>query len=324
MRLHGDAHVEQFALSADAWGLEDFDDSARGPALIDIVRFLGSIDLATRQRGWTRDRDVVFDRFFTGYRRGLTEPDYQPPVPDIVRHFRAEAPRTRAAFLVWGETKMEPMADASIEAVEAGMEVFSRLILRERPDLAPDYFRVMRAGWLRMGIGSAVAKKVLVRVQGPSPDPTDDELLEGKVVGYLGGLSCLDEPESVPTLRVIDGARQLGRMKHNILAAGPELVVPEVVLRAEQLHDWWIRSWDPSYREVHISDLRSVKDLDAIAFDAGLQLGAGSFQEEVGEQSGSARERAWTSVANLDRRIRKETLAIVEDLFLGWQEFRKR
>ena len=39
--------------------LDDFDDSARGPALVDIVRFLGSIDLAARQRGWTRDRDAL-------------------------------------------------------------------------------------------------------------------------------------------------------------------------------------------------------------------------------------------------------------------------
>ena len=29
----------------DAWGLDDFDDATRGPAPVDIVRFLGSIDL---------------------------------------------------------------------------------------------------------------------------------------------------------------------------------------------------------------------------------------------------------------------------------------
>ena len=54
VRLHGDAHVEQFALTKDAWGLDDFDDSARGPAVVDLVRSLGSLDLATRQLGWTR------------------------------------------------------------------------------------------------------------------------------------------------------------------------------------------------------------------------------------------------------------------------------
>src|SRR5262245_53007496 len=61
VRLHGDAHLEQFTLTKDAWGLDDFDDSARGPAAIDIVRFLGSIDLLTRQRSWTKARDPLFD-----------------------------------------------------------------------------------------------------------------------------------------------------------------------------------------------------------------------------------------------------------------------
>ena len=63
VRLHGDAHVEQFAIAQDAWGLDDFDDSARGPAAVDIVRFLGSIELVARQRSWEKDRDRLFDRF---------------------------------------------------------------------------------------------------------------------------------------------------------------------------------------------------------------------------------------------------------------------
>ena len=99
MRLHGDAHVEQFAVTQDAWGLDDFDDSARGPAVIDIVRFLGSVDLVARQRSWEKNRDALFDRFREGYKRGLTEPDYVPPPPDIVRRLRTEAPATRAASL---------------------------------------------------------------------------------------------------------------------------------------------------------------------------------------------------------------------------------
>ena len=146
VRLHGDAHVEQFAVAQDEWGLDDFDDSARGPAAIDIVRFLGSIDLAVRQRSWERDRDRLFDRFIEGYKRGLTEPNYRPPPPDIVRRLRAQAPPTRAAFLAWGETRMQPLADASMKAVVAGIEASAQVVLRERPDLAPEYFRVVRAG----------------------------------------------------------------------------------------------------------------------------------------------------------------------------------
>jgi uncharacterized protein DUF2252 len=64
VQLHGDAHVEQYALTSDEWGLDDFDDSTRGPALVDILRFLGSIELAAQQRGWSGDRDRLVDRFF--------------------------------------------------------------------------------------------------------------------------------------------------------------------------------------------------------------------------------------------------------------------
>src|SRR3954464_9176641 len=106
VHLHGDAHVEQFALTKDAWGLDDFDDSIRGPSAIDIVRYLGSIDLATRQRGWTPARDALWDRFLDGYRRGLANPDYRPPEPAIVHQLRREAPLARTAYLAWGEEQM--------------------------------------------------------------------------------------------------------------------------------------------------------------------------------------------------------------------------
>jgi len=243
VRLHGDAHVEQFAVMQDAWGLDDFDDSARGPAIIDIERFLGSIDLAARQRSWEKDRDTLFDRFVEGYKQGLIKPEYLPPPPDIVGRLRAQAPATRTAFLAWGESKMQPLADASMKAVLAGMEAFARIMRRERPDLAPEYFRVVRAGWVQSGVGSAESPKIMIRVRGPSDDPADDELLESRKIGDLGGLPCLKIPTVQPTLRVIDGRKHLGRLKYNILAAGPELVVPEVMARGERLQDWWIRSW---------------------------------------------------------------------------------
>jgi hypothetical protein len=318
--LHGDAHVEQFALTKDAWGLDDFDDSARGPALIDIIRFLGSIDLVARPRFWGKNRDALFDRFFEGYRRGLAEPDYMPPPPDIVRRLRTEVPATRAALLAWGETKMQPMADASVKAVVAGMEVAARIVLRDRPELAPEYFRVVRAGWLQSGVGSAVSSKILIRVQGPSADPADDELLEARKIEDLSGLRCLETPTFQPTLRIVDGSKKLGRLKHNILAAGPELVIPEVSDRGQRMRDWWIRSLDPSQRAVRLTDLRSVGDLAAIIYDSGIQLGAGRLQDQTVPQGGSERKQALAETARLEKRYRQQAATLVDDLLRGWRE----
>jgi hypothetical protein len=316
VRLHGDAHVEQFALTQNAWGLDDFDDSTRGPAFIDIVRFLGSLDLASRQRGWLRDRDWLWNRFFEGYRLGLSDSDVQPSEPDIVRELRGQAPVTRAAYLEWGESRMQPMADAQSKAIITGVETFERLMRSERSDLEPGYFVVKRAGWLRMGVGSATVRKILIRVQGPSADPDDDVLLEGKEVVNLEGVTCLERLPTPPAVRVIDGTRQLGRLKHDILAVGPTVLVPAAADRAEHWLDWWISSWEPTYREVHLNDLRSPDDLADLAFVSGVQLGVGKLP--------SVKTQELSSNTKLEDRLRKETSVIVEELLAGWRELAGR
>ena len=316
VRLHGDAHVEQFALTKDAWGLDDFDDSIRGPTFIDIVRFLGSIDLATRQRGWTRERDALWDRFLEGYRRGLSDPDYHPPEPAIVHEMRKQAPVAGAAYLAWGEGQMRPMDESELALVGEAVEALERLIRRDRSDLAAGYFTVVRAGWLRTGIGSATTRKVLIRVQGPTVDPSDDQLLEAKEVTNLEGVDCVEGPTTQPAVRVIAGARQLGRLKHDILAVGPTLLIPTAADRAAHWVDWWVRSWEPSYLEVTVTDLRSADDLADIVFDSGVQLGAGAV---IG-----VRQQALASVTRLEGRLKKETAALVEEMLAEWRQLRDR
>ena len=316
VHLHGDAHVEQFAYTKDAWGLHDFDDSTRGPAYVDIVRFLGSVDLATRQRGWTRDRDALWNRFFAGYLRGLSESDYRPPELSLIRWLRQRAPRSRATSLAWGESQMRPMQEAQSRAVVTGMAALERLVRANRSDLAPGYLSVVRAGWLRFGVGSAATRKVLVRVQGRTPEPSDDLLLEAKEVANLGGLPCLEDSMTPQAARVIAGTRQLGRLKHDILAIGPTMLIPAAADRAEHWLDWWISSWEPTSQEVQLSDLRSVDDLADIVYDAGVQLGASKLVSE--------RKQVLSSVTALEGRLRTETARIVEELLAGWRQLRVR
>ena len=316
VQLHGDAHVEQFAVTQDAWGLVDFDDSTRGPLFVDVVRFLGSLDLAARQRGWTRERDALWDRFFDGYRRGLFEPDYRASEPAIVRHLRQQAPANRGAYLALGEQQMLPMDETRLKAVDTGMAGLDRLVRQARPNLEPGYFTVIRAGWLRIGVGSAASRKVLVRVQGPTPSPDDDQLIEAKEVANLDGLQCLEDSTTAQAFRVIDGARQLGRVKHDVLAVGPGVLIPVVPDRAEHWLDWWVLSWEQSYRELHLNDLRSVDDLADVAFDAGLQLGVG--------KPATARQDTLSSLTRFEARLRTETSVIVEELLAGWRELQER
>lgn len=324
VRLHGDAHVEQFAVTNDAWGLDDFDDSARGRAVIDIVRFLGSVDLVTRRRSWEKERERLFDRFVEGYKRGLLEPHHLPPPPAIVRRLRNGTPATRAALLAWGESKMQPLTEPSMKAVMAALEAFTQITMRERPELGPEYLRVVRVGSIQSGVGSAVTPKILIRVRGPSDDPADDEILESKKIGDLGGLPCLTTSAQQPTLRIIDGNKQLGRLKYNILAAGPELMIPEVMATGEKLQDWWIRSLDPTYRQVRLTDLQLVGDLAAIGYDAGVQLGGGRLRDRTVLLSVEDRKILLAASGRLEKRYRQEATNLVDNLLRGWRELAGR
>ena len=315
-RLHGDAHVEQFALTRDAWGLADFDDSARGPTFVDLVRFLGSIDLATRQLGWTADRDAVWDRFFAGYRFGLTNPAEPPAEPSLVRRLRQEAPLSRRAHLDWGEQLMQPMDEARLQLVAAGLESLSAAIRRQRTDLAPGYFTLVRAGWLHLGVGSAAIRKILARVQGPTADPDDDVLIEAKEVPNLDGIQCLEDPAAPQAGRVVAGAHQLGRLKYDILAVEPTPLIPVAAEVPVRWLQWLVSSWEPSYRELRLGDLRSVDELSQVAFDAGQQLGAGKLE--------ATRGPALASVGRLESRLRKEAAALVEEVIAGWHELRRQ
>ncbi len=322
-QIHGDAHIEQYAFTSDAWGLDDFDDSARGPAFVDIVRFLGSVELAARRRGWARETDRLFDRFFEGYRRGLFQPGYRSPEPGVVRRLRARSPaRTQAAFLQWADGLMAPFTEAQKRGATAGMEAFARLIRQEMPEMPAGYFDIVKAGRLRIGIGSATVPKALFRVRGPSADPADDVVIEAKLVRAVDGASCLEQPVRRPTLRVITGTRQVGRLRHEILAAGPDEAVPELSAQRLRLRDWWIRSWEASYREVGLDDYRSVDELAAVVFDSGVQLGAGRLEPaDVTSEHAAA---SLLSMGTLEPRLRSAAHTLVAELLAGWQEIRRR
>ena len=321
VQLHGDAHIEQYAFTNRAWGLDDFDDSTRGPALVDILRFMGSIELAVRRRGWTGDRDLVFNRFIAGYRQGLSDPLQQPPTPPIVTRLRLQqSTPTNHAFLAWAETLMEPMSETVTKGVTTAMSAFARIVQQERPDLPDAYFRITRAGWLRMGIGSATAKKVLIRVDGPSVDSGDDVLLEAKAIRALADVRCLETPRSRATFRVIAGNQQLGRLKHDILVAGPEVPIPELSAEGPNLADWWIRSWEPSYREIALDDFGSVEELATVVYDSGAQLGAGSVHLPGEPVDAALQQRSLASLGSVEGRLRGQAVSLVEQMLRGWKQ----
>jgi hypothetical protein len=316
VQLHGDAHIEQYAVTSQAWGLDDFDDSARGPSLVDILRFLGSVELIARRRGWSGDLDPLFDRFFEGYRRGLAEPAAPAPEPDFVRRLLLLPQRSRVEHLARGERMMEPLTNEQREHATESLDLFARHIQKQRPELAPGYFVIRRLGRLRVGVGSAATNKILFRVDGPSTDLDDDVLLETKEPSRLDGLGCLQLPSSTEAVRVIAGSRQLGRIRHDILGVIPEYEPRRGVRR------WWIRSWEPSYQEVRMDHLGSVGDLSALVYDSGIQLGAGRVRDESPDKAAALRQAELAAVGRLEARLRQSARELIADMLAGWREFR--
>jgi hypothetical protein len=316
--LHGDVHVEQYAVTADARGLDDFDDAARGPSVVDIVRFLGSVDLIARRRGWTAQRERLFDTFFDGYTRALINPVYLPPDPAVVKRLRARTALKHEEFLAWCESLMQPLEPERLAAAERSFELIGDLVRTVRPELSSGYFYPKKIGRLRIGVGSALARKVLARIEGPTASTADDLVLEGKELGRLEATPCLQVPLEGEVFRVIAAAQQIGRIRHEIL-----LVVPRREDQGPELRDWWVRSWDETYREVTVADLASADELAELTHDAGAQLGAANLRGSIPILEKQLRAAELAAVHRVAPRIRETARNLTDALLAGWAELRK-
>ena len=319
VRLHGDAHLEQYAFTSEAYGLDDFDDTADGPSVIDSVRFLGSLDLAARQRGWPADVDSLFDEFFRGYRKALQDPAYLPATPMVVTRLRPEVVRSQKDFLQWADSLMEPVNEEAVRGTQESLALLAALVDSVPPGLQRGYFTLKQIGQLRLGIGSVLTPKLLMRVEGPTTAVEDDVVLEGKQLSDLAGVDCLDVPKAGEIFRVIGGAEQIGRIRHEVLS-----VIPRRLAEGPRTRDWWIRNWDRTYGEVDISDLASVEELKEVAHDVGAQLGSTNLRERSALLEAQMRQRELDTTKQNEARIRRMARQLTRELLEEWERFRAR
>ena len=108
-------------------------------------------------------------------------------------------------------------------------------------------------------------------------------MIEAKALRALKGLDCLEPPKSRPAFRIIVGSHQLGRLKHNILAAGPEDEIPEMAIEGSTLRNWWVRSWEPSNQEITVDDffVRSTILRPCLRFRCATRVGEHSYDNRV-------------------------------------------
>lgn len=298
-RLHGDAHIEQYSVTAAARGLDDFDDSSRGPALVDVARFLGSLELATAQRGWQSSLDDLEAAFMAGYRHALEEPMYMPTDPAVVRRTRAKPVKSSREFLAWADAMMEPLSARELRQLEVAWPSVQRFAARGNPNATPSFLHRKAVGWLHIGIGSALTPKLLIRIEGPTTEDEDDLILEAKQVGPFESGACVSIPRESENTRVVEGIRQIGRLPQLILVALPGLVGNDPESRG-----WWVKSWDRTFLEVGVDDYRTPAELREVAHDAGAQLGSSNLLGPTGEVQATQRRRELEAITRLQPRIR--------------------
>jgi hypothetical protein len=316
VQLHGDAHVEQYAVTDREYGLDDFDDTAQGPPVIDLVRFLGSLRLAARERGWPGQFDRLAEAFLRGYRRGLTEPAENEPIPRIVARLRQRPVRDQAAFLAWAEGLMTPVPTPIVRATYQGFDLLAARAATAEPHQPGGYFKIKRMGAVNLGIGSRRLPKLLLRVEGPTAAADDDVILEAKAPANLIGIECLAPAEESAAVRIVTGTEQIGRLRHKVLS-----LVPNLIPDSSAGRHWWIHDWTPSYVEVDIHAFRSVAELSELAEDAGMQLGSASLPAH-GAAAIDRRRRESRAIAALDARLRQQSIRLTNDLLRAWAAFR--
>lgn len=306
VNLHGDAHVEQFAITETGRGLNDFDDSVKGPAAVDLVRFSTSLRLMASEHQWPVDD--ALDQFFAGYRKALADPSFRGPEPAVVARVRARFHDDPAVYFTQLAAVMEPIEEPETTKLFAAMEPYVAVLRATRPDLGPDYFTVRSAGRTHVGIGSARSHKYLVRIEGLTSALEDDEVLELKEVGEVARGTCVEPGSALDPMRPIVGQARIGYEPYRL--AGYVTIDEK---------PFWVHAWARNYVEVSGEELKTAGDLAEVAFDAGVQLGLGHPRYIEAPFEAETRARELLVIGKVEAAARLLSKQLADEITASWK-----
>ena len=312
VNLHGDAHLEQYAITDTGRGLTDFDDATTGPAVLDLVRFGTSLVLACRERGWNDAADRALGEFLRGYRSALQDPSLSAPEPRIVGRIRSALRFEPKRYFAWVMSVMDSVPDETATAIRSALEPYVRAMVAKDPSLSPEYFHIVILGRSHMGIGSSRVSKYVVRVRGPTDSPDDDDVLELKEIGDRSGIACIS-PSAVPA------PEQLITVQGRI-AYQPYRLVGYVVLDGKY---YWVHAWARMYRELSVGDVQSADELVEIAFDVGVQLGLGHPKGLGPPLDPALRQSELRFMSEHEDRLKTVSTIMADAVIAAWERFRK-
>ena len=295
--LEGDAHLEQFTVTATSYGFDDFDRGGFGPAVVDLVRYAASIHLACKLIQFECDADRTVEIFLDSYRRSLVARP-APTEPSIAKRLRARAARARPEWLDWIQQSLGPLDSNAEHVLRTRWAEYVQQV-----DADPEQMAIVALGTPRDGVGSSTVRRALVRLAGPTDSAADDLLVEVREGITSVERSCVfrGPPNELVALFAMSLSRREMPPVHGFVLGGSV----------------WLQSWEPSHVELSIGDLASATELEELVIDAGNQLAHQSawFPEL---------ERRAAQVAALDKtRQRIATLArdYARETRVAWTKF---
>ena len=318
VNLHGDAHLENYAVTERGRGLTDFDDATIGPMVLDLVRFGVSIHLACRANGWEDKAESIVKSFLSSYSAALHNPELTISPPELVRRIRASFTTNTNRLLKADEALMEPLGEP-LDKFKLYFEQFVDQMEVRYPDLPPYFFEIKKAGRLKIGIGSALDEKYLVAVEGATKDHADDLLLEIKQVTDLRGISCILLRKATPMRPIVIQA---------LLAYKPYRYTGFIIVpRAEgsgKEKEFWVHEWYDNYHELSIrTSFQSPADLRDIAADVGVQLGLGHPRSIYDSNTSGLRSQLKSTLEGLHGEIEQTIADLTRQTVAAWQQFRR-
>jgi hypothetical protein len=314
--VHGDAHLEQFVLTGHSHGLEDFDASGFGPSVVDLVRYSASLHIACRDAPWPCNGTEAVNRYLDAYREALDRPVARVR-PKIVDRLRSDVAEHQHAWLQWADSQIRQIPATEEAAFRKGWARFVGLMRDTRPDRPEAFYDIVRLGSVEIGVGSALEPKRLVRIAGATGAPEDDLILEVRLTATPTGYECVSQATSGGSLQVLMFTALLGPRLPDVFGFLPIEGDPGAP-------EYWVQSWDPGYREMAASDVRSQEELNELAVDAARQLAGHfwtTFPEPLRGQQRFAQLRAFEMT---HARARTLSRVLADETVREWQRFRQQ
>jgi hypothetical protein len=268
VNLHDDAHIEQYAVTDLGRGLTDYDDSSTGPGFLDLVRFGTSLRLTCEERGWGRDEQSILDEFLRGYREALDDPELEVDEPLLATQIRSAFTRDRTEFLAWADEITTELTADERRRFELATREYVAAMVEQHAELPRGFFTAKMIGTHPLGIGSALDRKYLIRIEGPTADPLDDIVLEAKEVRDLSGIRCIGHTQNLDPFRVLVGQARIAYRPY-----------PYLGYATIDGQTFWLHGWADNYHEMELTEIESPEILRAIAYDVGVQLGRGHVNQ---------------------------------------------